>query len=129
MFWNGLYQPKCQEFVSLIYSGPVSLHRRSAQKLAKAIVLINANETDQHAGLIITHQVPVCGRSAYATIIDGLLIAIAASKLDTIPTGQFRANLPLSELQMQTHASFKIFQDRFKCHFGALSPKRLEIQG
>ena len=97
---------RCQDRMSLMYSGTATLHRaRSSTKdgLEEAIVLVAQNETHRYAGLVLEGKKHTCGHTCHKTQLLGV---VACMEDDPNKQWTFQKGINHEEANLLSHVHF-----------------------
>lgn len=103
--WPTLELP-CEAKVSSVYFGNATLRRTKTEALMGAIVMVEAPETKQYAGLEIRRVHSVCAVHCYGTQVKGIVVCLLREGDGKVIQSTFKAHFNPEAADIQTQMSF-----------------------
>jgi len=97
---------RCEETLSLVYEGDVTIHSNSSKTLTNSLLILEDDATKQYAGLEIQEATLVCGYTAYKTHVKSIMVLAVLGKESRIANSSFTASSASNSAVLQTEIAF-----------------------
>jgi len=102
--------PPCHDTVSEVYLGPAKLHDRTdteeGGEPGPALVVVEREDTEQYAGLLLEKVTSACTVHGYATQLPGIVVIILRLGDSPLPKAAFKDHAVEQINQLQTQLAF-----------------------
>ena len=100
--------PDCHEETSEVYLGPATRYSRQAStdKNLESLIMVQNNNTNQYAGLLLENPTSVCTVHGYTTQIPGLVVLVLRDGDSPLPQAFFQKEVDIGDSHVQSQLSY-----------------------